>query len=258
MKKLFASLLMAVASHGFAAPACSGFVPDGQFPTLANPRMAPQTRMLCYSDFVVLHSGITHGPLWSAEHLTRDHLEAAKDMTRTNRFFEDDRLPEGEGATLADYKRSGFDRGHMSPAGNRWNPQAMAESFSLANVVPQNRENNQRLWSHIETAVRRLATRYGEAYVVTGPLFTGAQLQTIGPTRVLVPTQIFKVVYVPSQQLAFAIVADNTSADHYEVRSVRALEEQSGIRFPGIPADAAAETKVSFNGRAFSVRKGFW
>ena len=125
-------------------------------------------------------------------------------------------------------------------------------------LVPQNRENNQRLWSHIETAVRRLATRYGEAYVVTGPLFTGAQLQTIGPTRVLVPTQIFKVVYVPSQQLAFAIVADNTSADHYEVRSVRALEEQSGIRFPGIPADAAAETKVSFNGRAFSVRKGFW
>jgi endonuclease G, mitochondrial len=147
MKKLFACLLMAVASHAFAAPDCSAFVPDGQFPTLTNPRMAPKTRMLCYSDFVVLHSGVTHGPLWSAEHLTRDHLEAAKDMTRTNRFFEDDRLPEGEGATLADYRRSGFDRGHMSPAGNRWNPQAMAESFSLANVVPQNRENNERLWN---------------------------------------------------------------------------------------------------------------
>jgi endonuclease G, mitochondrial len=255
LKKLFVCLAMALASHAFAAPACSGFVPDGQFPTLTNQRMAPKTRMLCYSDYVVLHSGITHGPLWSAEHLTRDHLEAAKDMTRTNRFFEDDRLPEGEGATLADYKRSGFDRGHMSPAGNRWNPQAMAESFSLANVVPQNRENNQRLWAHIETAVRKLAIKYGDTYVVTGPLFSGAQLQTIGASRVLVPTQIYKVVYVPSQQLAFAIVADNTSAERYEVRSVRDLEAQSGIAFPGIPANVAAQTKVTFNGHAFGVSK---
>ncbi|MCP3715620.1 DNA/RNA non-specific endonuclease [Paraburkholderia sp. CNPSo 3281] len=262
MKKLFASLvaslLLAAASHAIAAPACSQFVPDGQFPRLTNQRMAPKTRMLCYSDFVVLHSGVTHGPLWSAEHLTRDHLEAAKDMTRTNRFFEDDRLPEGEGATLADYKRSGFDRGHMSPAGNRWNAQAMAESFSLANMVPQNRDNNQRLWAHIETAVRKLASKYGEAYVVTGPLFTGAQLQTIGATRVLVPTQIFKVVYVPSQQLAFAIVADNTAVDRYDVRSVRDLEAQSGIAFPGIPANVAAKEKVSFNGRGFAVSKWGW
>lgn len=266
MKKPFASFVSAAkfafvaatltaASHAFAAPACSNFVPDGQFPTLTNTRMAPKTRMLCYSDFVVLHSGITHGPLWSAEHLTRGHLEDAKDMTRTNRFFEDDRLPAGEGATLADYKRSGFDRGHMSPAGNRWNPQAMAESFSLANVVPQNRENNQRLWAHIETAVRKLASQYGEAYVVTGPLFTGAQLQTIGATRVLVPTQIFKVVYVPSQQLAFAIVADNAADNRYAVRSVQDLETQSGIAFPGIPANVAAKAKVSFNGSRFTVSK---
>jgi endonuclease G, mitochondrial len=257
-KKLFACLLMAVTGHAFAAPDCASFVPDGQFPTLTNSRMTPKTHMLCYSDFVVLHSGITHGPLWSAEHLTRAHLDAARDMTRTNRFFEDDRLPDGEGATLSDYRRSGFDRGHMSPAGNRWNAQAMAESFSLANVVPQNRENNERLWAHIETGVRRLAQKYGEAYVITGPLFTGAQLQTLGATHVLVPTLIFKVVYVPSQQLAFAIVADNTSADHYEVQSVRALEQQSGMRFPGIPEGVTGETKVSFNGRAFAVRKWFW
>ena len=258
MKKLLACLLMVAASHAVAAPDCTAFAPGGQFPTLTNPRMAPKTRVLCYSDFAVLHSGITHGPLWSAEHLTRGHLEAAKDMTRTNRFFEDDRLPDGEGATLADYRRSGFDRGHMSPAGNRWNPQAMAESFSLANIVPQNRENNERLWSRVETAVRRLASKYGEAWVVTGPLFTAAQLQTIGASRVLVPTQLYKVVYVPSQQLAFAIVADNTTAEHYEVRSVRTLEQQSGIRFPGIPASAADAANVAFNGRTFGVRKWGW
>ena len=236
MKKLFASLLlMAAASHVFAAAPCSQFVPDGLFPTLTNPRMMPKARMLCYSDFVLVHSGITHGPLWSAEHLTRAHVEAAKDMTRTNRFFEDDRLPPGEGATLADYRRSGYDRGHMSPAGDRWNAAAMAQSFSLANVVPQNRQNNERLWARLESAVRRIASRDGEAYVVTGPLFSGAQLQTIGESRVFVPTQLFKVVYVPSRRIAFAIVAGNVATSRYDIRSVHELEAASGIRFPGIP-----------------------
>jgi endonuclease G, mitochondrial len=63
---------------------------------------------------------------------------------------------------------------------------------------------------------------------------------------------------VPSQQLAFAIVADNTSADHYEVQSVRSLEEESGIRFAGIPDGVGGATKVSFNGRTFAVRKWLW
>ena len=220
MKKWFRlSALVAVAAHATAAPSCTQFTPNAQWPVLTNQKMAPKTRMLCYSDFAVLHSGITHGPLWSAEHLTRDHIEAAKDMVRTNKFFEDARLPDGEGATLADYKRSGFDRGHMSPAGNRWNEQAMAQSFSLANIVPQNRENNQRLWARIETSVRKIATSYDDTYVVTGPMFNGQQLQTIGPTRVFVPTQLFKVVYVPSRQLAFAVVVDNVSTNRYDIRT---------------------------------------
>lgn len=240
MKKWIISLLIAVAAHtvtttATAAPTCTQFTPNAQWPVLTNPKMQPKTRMLCYADFAVMHSGITHGPLWSAEHLTRDHLATARDMVRTNRFFEDARLPEGEGATLADYKRSGFDRGHMSPAGNRWTQEGMAQSFSLANVVPQDRVNNQRLWARIETTVRRLATKYDEAWVVTGPMFNGQQLQTIGPTRVLVPTQLFKVVYLPSRSLAFAIVSDNVSTNRYEIRSVHELEAASGIRFPGIP-----------------------
>ena len=238
MKKWLVSLLIVAASHAtqaWAATSCTDFTPNAQWPVLTNAKMTPKSRMLCYSDFAVLHSGITHGPLWSAEHLTRGHIEAAKDMVRTNKFFEDARLPDGEGATLADYKRSGFDRGHMSPAGNRWNAEAMAQSFSLANVVPQNRENNQRMWSRIETAVRKLSMKYDDIYVVTGPMFTGGQLQTIGPTRVFVPTQLFKVVYVPSKKLAFAIVADNVATDRYEMKSVHELETMSGIRFPGIP-----------------------
>jgi endonuclease G, mitochondrial len=127
MKKWLLSLLCAFAAQAIAAPSCQQFLPGAQWPVFTNTKLAPKTRLLCYADYAVLHSGITHGPLWSAEHLTRVHIELAKDLTRTNRFFEDDRLLPGEGATLADYRRSGYDRGHTSPGGNRWNPQAMAE-----------------------------------------------------------------------------------------------------------------------------------
>jgi endonuclease G len=160
---------------------------------------------------------------------------AAKGELRTNRFYEETALPEGDGATLADYRKSGFDRGHMSPAGDRWNDEAMAESFSLANMVPQDPTNNRRLWAHIEEAVRRIAVSAGGTYVVTGPMFAGRQLKTIGDTRVFVPTQLFKVVYVPSQQLAFAVVVDNEATNRYDVKTVHELEATSGLRFPGIP-----------------------
>lgn len=235
MKKLLATLLIALSAHAVAAPECQQFAPNGQFPVLANAKMAPKTRLLCYSDFAVLHSGLTHGPLWSAEHLTREHLGKAREQVRTNKFFEDPALPAGEGATLADYKRSGFDRGHMSPAGDRWNGEAMAQSFTLANIVPQDRENNQHLWAHIEMAVRKIAVRYGEAYVMTGPLFTGQTLRTIGASHVFVPTQLFKVVYVPAAKEAFAIVVDNVATNRYEMKTVHELEGMSGMRFPGIP-----------------------
>lgn len=235
MRKYFAGVLLALATHAFASDNCSQFSPRGEAPILVNTKMASKARLLCYSDFEVLHSGITHGPLWSAEHLTRAHLAAAKTEVRTNRFFADPRLPAGEGARLSDYRKSGFDRGHMSPAGDRWNGEAMAESFSLANMVPQNPTNNRRLWAHIEEAVRRIGMNASDTYVVTGPMFKGADLQTIGEAGVIVPTQIFKVVYVPEKRLAFAIVVNNTATNHYDVATVHELETQSGLRFPGIP-----------------------
>ncbi|KWN83448.1 endonuclease [Burkholderia ubonensis] len=235
MRKYLAALLMALATHAVASNPCSQFSPRGQAPVLVNPKMAAKAHLLCYSDFEVLHSGVTHGPIWSAEHLTRAHLAIAKTEVRTNRFFEETHLPVGERARLSDYRKSGYDRGHMSPAGDRWNDRAMAESFSLANMVPQNPTNNRRLWAHIEEAVRRIGMRAPDTYVVTGPMFKGAELTTIGKTGVIVPTQIFKVVYLPQKRLAFAVIANNSATKRYTIATVHELEAQSGLRFPGIP-----------------------
>ncbi|UXU85909.1 DNA/RNA non-specific endonuclease [Burkholderia sp. S-53] len=248
MRKLLSCALLAVAANTYASTGCPQFSPNSQAPVLANPKLAVKTRELCFSDFVVLHSGITHGPLWSAEHLTSAHLAAAKMEVRTNRFYAEPRLPAGEGAKLADFRKSGFDRGHMSPAGDRWNDEAMAESFSLANMIPQNSTNNRRLWAHVEEAVRHLGERYADTYVVTGPMFHGTELKAIGSTGVIVPTQIFKVVYVPQRRLAFAIVADNVATNRYDMRTVHELEATSGLRFPGIPESLKDQRIGGLNG----------
>jgi len=122
----------------------------------------------------------------------------------------------------------------MSPAGDRWSRKAMAESFSLA-MVPQNPSNNRLIWSRIEQAVRRLTEESGDAYVVTGPLFSGRRLQTIGESHVLVPAQLYKVVYLPTRNLAFAVVVDNVSTNQYSIKTVHELEAMSALQFPGIP-----------------------
>jgi endonuclease G len=97
----------------------------------------------------VLHSGISRTPLAAAEHLTRARMAAARETRREGNFHEEDRLPAEERARLADYAPSGFDRGHMAPAGEMGTATSMAESLSLANMVPQNTGSNRCLWGSI-------------------------------------------------------------------------------------------------------------
>lgn len=209
------------------ATACPQHYVEGTAPVITNPKVAARTTELCYEAFAVEHSGVTHTPLWSAEHLVRGNIESAQAMSRQNAFHADPNLPNGERAELSDYARSGFDRGHMAPNGDMPTRSAQYESFTLANMVPQNPNNNRYIWEGIESSVRRLAKADGEVYVLSGPAFLGADLQQVG--KVLVPTHLFKVVYRPRTGQAAAYFLKNEATTEYTVISVAQLERTVGI-----------------------------
>ncbi|AJP56999.1 endonuclease [Pandoraea vervacti] len=219
-----------------ATTACGEHYWSGTAPDIANGAMTRTAREVCFSAFGVMHSGVTRTPLWSAEHLTRSGLSDARQISRVNNFHAESRLPASERAELRDYVRSGYDRGHMAPSADMPDPQAQSESFSLSNMVPQNSENNRFLWAGIESSVRKLAQDRGELFVITGPLFKGKTITQVGD-RVMVPTQLFKVVYDPKRKQAGAYLVANEATGDYAVVSVAELEKLAGIDFfPGMPA----------------------
>ena len=182
----------AVSAVGFAN--CPQFFAGGRAPAVA---LAGRLRELCFDSFAVLHSGESKTPVYVAERLNRSILLRAQKVERRDRFFADARLPQAERAELADYRGSGYARGHMAPAADMPTVQAMAQSFSLANMVPQDPRQNSGPWAKIEEDTRKYVLRAkGDVYVLTGPVF--AKQKVIGANRVHVPTHLFKLVYDPA------------------------------------------------------------
>ncbi len=114
---------------------------------------------------------------------------------RQNDFRPDTALPGGwYQVTDADYSGSGYDRGHMTPSGDRTNsiPNNSA-TFLMTNIVPQLAANNQGPWEEFETYCRTLAQSGNELYIFSG---TSGNIGTIAQGRVIVPAVTWKVVIV--------------------------------------------------------------
>ena len=189
---------------------CMQYFP-GHVPTVGWPG---RQRALCFDGFAVLHSGESKTPVYAVERLTRSGVEAAKGIQRTDRFYPEARLPAADRAHLGDYVGSGYDRGHMAPAGDMPNSVAKAQSFSLANMVPQAPELNQRAWNQIEQATRKYAARApGYVFVFTGPSFD-QRPSTIGAGGVWVPSHTWKVVFSSGEGRTWAYWMTNTAGQH--------------------------------------------
>jgi len=221
-------VLVSESSHPTSFAQCPQFFANGTPPTVG-PR--PKLRELCYEAFAILHSGESKTPVYVAQRLNRRSVEDA-DEKRATRFFADARLPRAERAELEDYKRSGYSRGHMAPAGDMPTATAMAQSFSLANMVPQDIQHNGGAWAKIEQDTRHYARRAkGDVFVITGPVFT-PQSQRIGQNGVMVPTYLFKLVFDPSRNRAWAHWQENREGERVgRPISYRELVERTGVEF---------------------------
>lgn len=210
------------------------------FPNHTPPRIEQraQQRDICFDSFAVLHSGESKTPVFAVEKLNPARLVDAKDEVRTNKFYPEARLPSADRAQLDDYKNSGYDRGHMAPAADMPNSNAIAQSFSLANMVSQAPENNRGIWARaVESTTRKYVMRAaGDVFVFTGPVFQHRPVQTIGPGRVWVPSHLFKLVYDSSNGKAWAYWVENTDTARMSAPiTYQELVRRTGIEFlPGV------------------------
>jgi endonuclease G len=193
--------------------ACVDQFPEEQPLTLALVPASMKPLALCSDDFAVLYSQASKTPLVVVERLNAERLAQAQGNARTDNFYADPRIPRDMRADLDDYRgqHPAVDRGHQSPAADAPTAQAMAQSFSLSNMVPQDPTNNRKIWSKIESDVRKFARRArGDVFVFTGPLFDQDH-DTVGRGQVWVPARLFKLVYDVASGRAWAYVLPNTA-----------------------------------------------
>ena len=187
----------------------------------------------------------TKNPNWVAWHLTREHTRG-QNQRKQMMFTEDmDVTPR---ATNNDYYNSRFDRGHMCPAGdNKWDKEAMAQSFLFTNICPQNHGLNKYEWNDLEIKCREWAREYGAIDIVCGPIYETNNQRTIGKNKVWVPVAFFKVILCRKgtpKAIGFVYRNEGKHQTPQEaVRTVDEIEALTGIDF--FPAlDDATEKRI--------------
>ncbi len=175
-------------------------------------------------------------PNWVGWRLTKAHTYGPvkrKDV----QFQPDEDVDERCRVTTFDYQRSGLDRGHMCPAGdNRWSQEAMQQCFLMTNICPQDRTLNAGDWEDMESQCREWANKYGEIYIVCGPILSKNTNRRIGRQhRVTVPDGFFKVVLcLKGTPKAIGFIFENTDKSHprsYYVKTVDQVERATGLDF---------------------------
>lgn len=143
--------------------------------------------------------------------------------------------------SLQDYAGSGFDRGHLVPAGDlKWDETAMRQSFLLTNICPMHKALNEGGWAKLEEKVREWAARDSALLVFTGPVVSENDT-TLAGGRVAVPSAYYKVVMAPCVRpmRAIAFIYPNGHSGgrlrQYAV-SVDEVEHRTGLDFfPTLP-----------------------
>lgn len=179
--------------------------------------------------------------------------EVDGNVSRSDNFWHDSDI---KGCPdIPDYKRSGYDRGHLYPAADaKWSAESMNDCFSFANMAPQAHALNNGAWKTLEDKERLWAKRDGRLIIVAGPVYTSSDTRRIGKTGVRVPSGYFKVMLAPDvdKPRAIAFVYPNDIApgnmQNYSM-SVDEAEVLTGFDFFSALPDSIEnliESSVSF------------
>jgi endonuclease G len=208
------------------------------------------TQLVIRDGYVLQHSALDKIPLWVCEGVGAEQLEG--NAKRKNKFVHDPLLPPKERAELADYRGSGYDRGHQAPAGNQNKDQRLKdETFFLSNMAPQKPNLNRQIWRELEELTRDWAEKRGFAYELTGGFFYDPaeenentadgliEYRAIGKGQVGVPTHFYKIVVAKDTSgtwQAIALVLENRDYKRpYEfkqyIKSIDWIEQRTGLDF---------------------------
>ena len=190
MKRLF--VYLAILTGVFLCAFVSKDTGEG----IAIPATSKSDRLICHLGYCLAYDEEFKLAKWVAYELT---LAETQGTFARNDKFKPDPLITKNSASLADYKKSGYDRGHLAPAADmKWSAEAMAESFYLSNMSPQDKSFNRGIWKKLEEQVREWAIENKAVYITTGPILEKG-LPTIGPNQIPIPKAFYKVILDYSQ-----------------------------------------------------------
>lgn len=170
---------------------------------------------------------------WVAYELDDEHI-SSNEFERP--YFIEDRKVSSRSADWRNYKGSGYDRGHLCPAGDRkFSYNAFHETFLTSNISPQVHDFNSGIWNRLEQKTRYWAKKYDGVFVVTGGVLKNSS-KSIGEERITVPNAFYKIILDRSngeyKAIAFLIPNKPSDLSIYEyVTTIDVIEEQTGIDF---------------------------
>lgn len=167
-------------------------IDDGKIPFLE--ALLPSSidkNIVVHEHYMLSYSEPHEQAAWVAYTLDKSHL--TNDDRKRPYFIEDPKV-KSKSADWRNYRGSGYDRGHLCPAGDRrFSEYAYNETFYTSNITPQNRDFNAGVWNRLEMQVRQWCRRYDRLYVITGGVLRG-EMEEIGSEDVDVPKAFYKIV----------------------------------------------------------------
>ncbi|MEP7092976.1 MAG: DNA/RNA non-specific endonuclease [Flavobacterium sp.] len=170
---------------------------------------------------------------WVAYELKKEYLKNGN--YKRPYFTEDPKVTSGS-ADWRNYKKSGYDKGHLCPAGDmEFDVSAYNDTFYTSNISPQNHDFNSGIWNRIEQKTRYWAGKYNDIYVVTGGVLKDSD-KKIGTEEVSVPKYFYKIILAKSgnehKAIAFLVPNEDSDKSLYNfVVSLETIEKITGIDF---------------------------